>query len=284
MSRQGLRLLLTGGGGLVGRYLAPMLAQRHEVTHYELTDPGDGLPCIVGDLRDSEAVAAACQGKDVVVHLAGIHGPAWRRLGDHALFEINVMGTHNLLAGAVRAGVRRVVFTSSIHATGRYPMPPPYLPIDEDLPRAPLDVYGLSKQLGEQMCRFAASVHGLSVICLRPGWIAPEDAELNQQFTKVFYGVDVRDVAQAHALAVEAPDRLRYEVLLVTAASRLSQVAPEEYFANPVATLENLYPGVRALLEDGTLKIPAQQEWHCIERARRVLGYEPQHNFEVPGS
>lgn len=282
MAETGLRILMTGGCGLVGSRLAPLLRDRHEVTHFEQADPGDGLECIEGDLRDPEAVAAACQGMDVVLHLAGIHGPAWRRLGDHGLFEINIMGTHNILDGAAKAGVRRVVFTSSIHATGRSPLPAPYLPVDEDLPRQPLDVYGLSKQLGEQMCRYAANVHGLSVICLRPGWIAAEDADLTRQFTKVFYGVDVRDVAQAHVLAVEAPDDIRCEAILVTAASRLCEVAPEQYFADPAGTLDTLYPGVGALLEAGTLKLPGQQEWHCIEKARRLLGYAPAHNFTVP--
>ncbi|MCD6361413.1 MAG: NAD(P)-dependent oxidoreductase [Armatimonadetes bacterium] len=279
---EGLRVLLTGGGGLVGRRLAPLLRERHEVTHFDVRDPGDGLPCVEGDLRDAELVREACRGMDVVVHVAGIHGPAWRELGDHALFEINVTGTYNILQGAAQAGVRRVVFTSSIHATGRAPMPPPYLPVDEELPREPLDVYGLSKQLGERMCRYVAQVHGLSVIRLRPGWIAPEDADMPRQFTKVFYGVDVRDVAQAHALAVEAPADVRDEVMLVTAASPLCGVPAERYFADPAGTLERFYPGIRAMLEAGTLALPGQQEWHSIERARRLLGYRPRHNFELP--
>jgi len=277
----GMKVLLTGGCGLVGRRLTPLLRERHEVTHFEAKEPGDGLPCIEGDLRDPELVREACEGQDVVVHVAGIHGPAWRELGDHALFEINIMGTRNILQGAAKAGVRRVIFTSSIHATGRSPMPAPYLPIDEELPREPLDVYGLSKQVGEQMCRYAARVHGMSVICLRPGWICPEDADLTRQFTKVFYGVDVRDVAQAHGLAVEAPAEVRCEAILATAASRLCGVAPEQYFSDPGGTLEGLYPGIRALLDEGTLKLPGQQEWHSIEKARRLLGYEPRHNFEL---
>ncbi len=282
MGSQGLRILMTGGSGLVGSRLAPMLRGRHEVTHLDMVDPGDGLPAIVADLRDPEAVREACVDRDVVIHLAGMHGAAWQAAGDHALMELNLMGTHNVLEGAAAAGVKRVVFTSSIHATGRYPTPVPYLPIDEDLPREPLDIYGLSKQLGEQMCRSAAALHGMSVICLRPGWIAPEDAELNRQFTKVFFGVDVRDGAKAHMLAAEAPAGIPSGPILVTAESPLCSVDPAQYWADPWGTLEGFYPGIRELADAGTLTLHGQQEWHSTELARCLLGYEPQHNFTMP--
>lgn len=281
-AKQRLHVLLTGGSGLVGRRLTPLLTERHDVTHLEMADPGDGLPCIEGDLRDPELVAQACQGMDAIVHVAALHGAAWQAAGDHALFQINVTGTHNILEGARMAGVRRVVFTSSINATGRAPMPPPYLPIDEDLPREPMDLYGLSKKLGEQMCLYAAQRYGLSIICLRPGWIAPEDAPLDRQLTKLFHGVDVRDVAQAHALAVDAPTGPGLHVAIVAADSPLCAVDPMHYFADPHGILDGFYPGIRQLFADGVLSLPGQQEWHSIDRTRCLLGYEPGHNFTWP--
>ncbi|MFW5868880.1 MAG: NAD-dependent epimerase/dehydratase family protein [Armatimonadota bacterium] len=171
-----MKVLLTGGSGLVGTRLAPLLAERHDVTHFEMRDPGDGLPWIEGDLLDPEAVRDACEGVDAVMHVAAIHGPNWRKLGDHAMFEANVMGTQNVIHAAADAGVRRVVFTSSISATGHgQGTPAPYLPIDEDIPRGPADLYGQSKALGEQICRFATERHGLSTIILRPGFICDEE-------------------------------------------------------------------------------------------------------------
>ncbi|MBM4083095.1 MAG: NAD(P)-dependent oxidoreductase, partial [Planctomycetes bacterium] len=125
------KVLLTGGSGLVGRTLAPMLRERWDVTHFEAKDPGDGLPCVLGDLRDSKAVAAACKGMDAVLHVAALHGKAWAQAGDDVGFGVNVIGTKNILEGAAKSGVKRVVFTSSIWATGHGPNPP-YLPIDEE--------------------------------------------------------------------------------------------------------------------------------------------------------
>ncbi len=278
-----MRVLLTGGSGLVGSRLAPMLARRHEVTHFERVDPGDGLPWIAGDLLDAEAVADACMGREAVVHLAAIHGARWGELGDHTMFEINVMGTHNVLEGAAKAGMRRVVFTSSISATGHGQGPPPaYLPIDEDIPRGAADLYGHSKEVGELLCRHTAARHGLSTVILRPGYICAEDVEFARTLDFLFFMVDVRDVAQAHLLALEAPTRLGCEVFLITADSPLARIEPLQFFADRVGTLEKLYPGIGRYFEDGALAPPRGNEWYTIERARTILGYDPQHGFALP--
>jgi len=278
-----MRVLLTGGSGLVGTRLAPMLAQRHEVTHFECVDPGDGLPWIEGDLLDAQAVADACAGQEAVVHVAAIHGARWQELGDHAMFEINVMGTHNVLEGAAGAGVRRVVFTSSISATGHgQGTPPPWLPIDEDIPRGAADLYGHSKQVGELLCRHTAARHGLSVIILRPGFICAEDVEFARTLDFLFFMVDVRDVARAHLLALEAPADLGCEAFLITADSPLARIEPLQFFADRGGTLEKLYPGIGRYLADGTLAPPRGTEWYTIERARTVLGWEPEHGFALP--
>ncbi len=278
-----MRVLLTGGGGLVGSRLAPMLAERHDVTHFEIADPGDGLPWIEGDLLGNGAVAAACEGMEAVVHLAAVHGRRWREVGDHAMFQTNVMGTHNILQGAVGAGVRRVVFTSSISATGHGNGPPaPSLPIDEETPRGPSDLYGLSKQLGEQMCRFATARYGLSTMVLRPGYICAEDVPFERTIDFLFHMVEVGDVARAHLLALEAPEELSHGTFIVTADSPLARVEPLQFFADRAGTLEGLFPGIARHIEDGTLDASRGKEWYTIERARRVLGWEPKRGFELP--
>ncbi|NDK16980.1 MAG: NAD-dependent epimerase/dehydratase family protein [Armatimonadetes bacterium] len=75
------RVLLTGGSGLVGRTLAPLLSAQWEVTHFDAVDPGDGLPFIEGDLRDGAAVATACRGMEAVVHVRRCTGRRGRGRG-----------------------------------------------------------------------------------------------------------------------------------------------------------------------------------------------------------
>ena len=274
------RLLLTGGSGLLGRTLAPRLTGRYEVTHFDVSDPGDGLPFTEGDLRDAGAVAEACRGMDAVLHLAALHGRAWESAGDDAGFAVNTVGTKNVLEGAAAAGGRRVVFTSSIWAAGHGP-DPPYLPIDEDLPRAPAELYGLTKALGERMCRYTTSRYGVSTVVLRPGGIRPAEAYAPNAPGYLSVAVDVRDVASAHVLALEAGDDLRHDVFIVTADSPLCRVAPEAFRADPVAALESVVPGAARVAPEGGLELRRDMEWYTIAKARRVLGYEPEHNFRT---
>lgn len=279
-----MNVLLTGGSGLVGSRLAPMLAEGHEVTNLDIRDPGDGLPWIEADLLDAEAVAAACEGVDAVVHLAALHGRAWSEAGDAAMMRLNVMGTRNVLDGAANAGVRRVVFTSSISATGHGAggLPPPSLPIDEDIPRGPCDPYGLSKQLGEQLCEWYTARHGLSTMVLRPGFICDEDVTLAESVRFLSYQVEVGDVARAHLAALEAPQNLRHGTFVITADSPLTRVEPQHFLADRVGALETVLPGIAELIESGAIDVSGITEWYIIERARRVLGWEPQRGFEVP--
>jgi nucleoside-diphosphate-sugar epimerase len=270
---------LTGGTGLVGRTLAPLLRERYEVTHFDVSDPGDGLPAILGDLRSPSAVAAACRGMDAILHVAALHGQAWAAAGDDAGFAVNLAGTKNILEGAAAAGVKRVVFTSSIWATGHDAPPAPHLPIDEALAREPAELYGLTKILGEQMCRYATAKYGFSTIVLRPGGIRPAAGYAPLQTGFLVGAVDVRDVAQAQVLALAAAESLRHDVFIITADSPLCQVQPQAYRADPAGMLDRVVPGVAARVRDGKLQLPAAGEWYSVAKAKRVLGYQPQFGF-----
>jgi len=118
---------------------------------------------VVADLADQDALAAACQGVDTVVHLAGVPDPAaaWDKL-----LEANVIGTANVFAAAKAAGCRRVVFASSIHAVSGYPGD---VQVRTTEPVNPRDLYGVSKCFGEALGRFYAEQQDLSVIVLRIG-------------------------------------------------------------------------------------------------------------------
>jgi nucleoside-diphosphate-sugar epimerase len=269
------RILVTGGSGLLGRALLPLLAD-HEVVHFGLEPPGDGRPFIAGDLCRADAVAEACRGCEAVIHLAALHGRAWEAAGDEIGFGVNLEGTRNILEGAARAGARRVVWTSSIWAAGHGPVPP-YLPIDEDLPRQPCELYGLTKLLGEALCRYYTQRHGLSTLALRPAGIAPAERYRPDDLAYLGGVVDVRDVAQAHALALAAPAALTHAVLNVTADSPLCRVSPEDYVRDPGATLARLCPAVRGRAD--LQAAPPVEEWWSITRAKELLGYAPRYNF-----
>src|SRR4051794_30713211 len=109
----GRTVLVTGGSGYFGSLLAAqLLAAGDKVRTFDIVTPDDdgaGIEHITGDVRDRDAVAAACEGVDVVFHNVA-QVPLAK---DRHLFEaVNVGGTANLLVAARGAGVDKVVYTS----------------------------------------------------------------------------------------------------------------------------------------------------------------------------
>ena len=107
--------LVTGGGGFLGLYVVEQLVARGD--RVRVLCRGDyprlrelGVEVVCGDVRDATAVRTACEAIDTVFHVAavaGIWGP-WQHF-----FEINTLGTRNVLAGCHAGGVRKLVYTSS---------------------------------------------------------------------------------------------------------------------------------------------------------------------------
>ena len=207
-----MQILVTGHQGLIGRaVVSRLLAEGDGVVGF---DAADGQ-----DIRDAAAVAHAAAGCDAIVHLAALLGRPEDSAAD--IMTVNVTGTWNVLAAARAAGIRRVVSFSSVNALGIFSGngTPDYLPIDDaHRPRA-TTAYGISKRLGEEMCRCFTRDTGISTICIRPPWVcddARKAAELAKraanpaaEWTPFWeYGawVDVDDLAEAVFLALRCPD------------------------------------------------------------------------------
>jgi nucleoside-diphosphate-sugar epimerase len=160
----GRSVLVTGGSGYFGSVLVgTSLAQGDDVRVFDLNPPDSDLEPVEyvhGDIRDRDAVHAACEGVDVVLHNVA-QVPLAR---DRALFEsVNVVGTANLLIAARVARVAKVVHTSSSAVFGI----PERNPVTELTPCRPLEAYGRAKLEAELLCREAAS-SGVDITIIRP--------------------------------------------------------------------------------------------------------------------
>ncbi|MCH2206648.1 MAG: NAD-dependent epimerase/dehydratase family protein [Lentisphaerales bacterium] len=108
-------ILVTGGGGFLGRHIVNLLLERgDQITVLNRSKYPDleerGVTCLTGDLRDAESVKNAVSGKDVVFHVAakaGIWGP------EQDYYGINVTGTENILSACKSEGVKKLIYTSS---------------------------------------------------------------------------------------------------------------------------------------------------------------------------
>lgn len=168
-----MKILITGGAGFIGSHMAEsFLAKGWSVTVLDnfssgrrenLSHISDEIEIIEGDIRDKSAVASAMHGSVAVVHLAALASVPASFLNPEETYKVNFMGTQNILEAALQNKVERVTFASSSAVYGDTEV----LPITEETPDNPLSPYGLSKFLGEKLCRFYNTAFGLPVTVFR---------------------------------------------------------------------------------------------------------------------
>ncbi|MFN7171362.1 MAG: NAD-dependent epimerase/dehydratase family protein [Fimbriimonadaceae bacterium] len=165
-----MKVLVTGGAGFIGSNVVELLLERgHEPTVLDNLSTGyatnlrEGVPFIEADVRDSGKVDQACDGTEVVFHLAASVGNRRSIRDPREDAEINMFGTINVLDAARKNGVRKVVYSSSAGIFGELKQ----LPIDESHPIDPDTPYGASKLAGEKECLAYAKCFELEAVCLR---------------------------------------------------------------------------------------------------------------------
>lgn len=167
-----MKTLVTGGAGFIGSNLVrKLLARGHRVAVLDDLSSGyatnlaglEGVEFIEGDVRDEALLEQVVQGVDSVFHLAASVGN--KRSLDEPLVdsEINHMGTLKLLEAARRAGVRKLVMSSSAGVYGELRT----IPIREDHPLDPETPYGVSKLGAERMCLAYARLYEIECVALR---------------------------------------------------------------------------------------------------------------------
>jgi nucleoside-diphosphate-sugar epimerase len=271
-----MRIVVTGGSGKGGKWVVRDLREAgHDVLNVDARH--DGSPhgqCLVADLTDLGQTLDALSGAAAVVHFAAIPAPEIRPDGE--TFRINVMSTYNVFAAAEMHRVQRVVWASSETVLGLpFDIPPAFAPIDEAIEPRPESSYSLSKLAGETMAGQFARRTGIGFLGLRISNIMePEDYARFPSFWddprlrkwNLWGYVDARDVATATRLGLERPIE-GSEICIVAAAdtvmTRPSADLMTEVF--PTVPLRRAVEGRETLLS--------------IDRARRVLGYEPAHRW-----
>lgn len=170
-------VLVTGAAGFLGTAVCQTLRELgHDVLGTDRAAPTDADGAfVVADLLDPAAAVRLCAGKSVVVHLA--NWPHVRSAPPLQVFSDNVSMNMNLFVAAADAGVRQIIFASSIQTfvgNGRIaqeterPSTLPYLPLDSRMPRQPGNLYALSKCVGEdQLAYMVAQAAVPSGVALR---------------------------------------------------------------------------------------------------------------------
>ncbi len=296
-----MKILVTGGAGYIGSICVEYLINAgHTVTifdnltegHRAAVDPRATL--ITGDLQERCDIEDALERvrPDAVMHFAANALVGESMTNPSKYFRNNVYGGINLLDAMHAAGCKRLVFSSTCATFGV----PERMPIDETLPQRPINPYGESKLMFEQVLRWYSEIHGLTYVALRYFNAAGasetfgEDhriethlipnvlkVALGQKANVEIYGTDyptpdgtcirdyihILDLAQAHMLALAAPVSAKYNLGTGGGTSVREIIATcEKVTGKKIAVIEKpRRPGDPPRLIAGSEKVRAELGW-----------------------
>jgi UDP-glucose 4-epimerase len=296
-----MRVLITGGAGFIGSHLVDRLLaspratpsayeivvfdnlRRGNPAHLEPHLSAGRVRLIVGDIRDEAALRAACQGVEIIFHLAAQANVIGSEADRDYAFTTNVVGVYTLLKVAEAAGVRRILFSSSREVYGE----PETLPVREDAPLAPKNAYGASKVAGEMYLRIAQARGALETVIFRLANVyGPRDSErvipiwlerARRHEELLLYGGDqlidflwVGDVVEAFALAAQAE---RERVVGQTINIGTGVGTPLATLARRILTLSGSQGGMRVL---PARSVEVRRFVADPARLKAILGLDPE--------
>jgi nucleoside-diphosphate-sugar epimerase len=181
-ARAGDLVLVTGASGRIGANLCRVLQSRG----YRLRGivlPGDpavakldglDIEVVEADLRDEVAVVNACEGVDAICHLAALMGPDAGDMPVSEYWRLNVDATLHVLEGARLNGrIVKLVFASTDATYAA--VNPCYVPMDENHPMNPVNLYGLTKVAGERLCKDYLTEWQVPTAVVRYGGVGSPD-------------------------------------------------------------------------------------------------------------
>ena len=310
-----MKVLVTGASGFTGSHLVQSLTRAgHGVralvrasSRRDLLE-GLGVELAEGDLADPGSLRRAVSGTERIYHLAALYREA--KLPDRVYFDVNVEGTRRLAEAAQAEGGVPFIYCSTCGVHGDVAHPP----ADETAPYNPGDIYQKTKVEAERLLLTMHRERGLPVVILRPvGIYGPGD----RRFLKLFRGVarrhfpmigkgdifyhltHVEDVVRGFVRAAEVP-AARGEAFIL-AGSRFTtvkelieiiareagvppprlRIPPAPMYVAAVACEAICRPlGIEPPLYRRRLDFFLKNRAFKIEKARRVLGWEPRIDLE----
>lgn len=204
-----MKLVITGAAGHIGSRFVELYGQNYDLLLTDLGPPyvvGVDRRWRFGDICDAQFLESVFGDAEAVLHLAA--NPAYPAPLER-LYRPNILGAAQVFQSAYRAGVRRLVFASSVHAVLGYG---PERPVRPEWPARPVSLYGATKVFGEALCRAYAKA-GMSCLAIRIGAFSPvpvDPARCQGEGARQF--VSHEDLCQLLDLALRAPDSLRFGI------------------------------------------------------------------------
>jgi UDP-glucose 4-epimerase len=233
-------------------------------------------------------------GVHAVLHTATLHKPHIATHTRQDFVDTNVTGTLNLLEEATAAGVGAFIFTSTTSVFGRALVPQVGQPaawITEDVVPLPKNIYGVTKAAAENLCELFHNIRGLPCLILRTSRFFPEpddSKEIRQSYEDsnakvnefLHRRADIEDVVNAHLLALERVDAIRFGRYIVSATTPFTRDDLQEVRTNADAVVRRRVPRYQEVYAGlGWSMFPGIDRVYINDRARRDLDWIPRYDF-----
>jgi nucleoside-diphosphate-sugar epimerase len=261
-----MKVLVTGAAGNAGQAVSRALAASGVTVRMADTMAPPASHAAIGefvrcDTRTPDDVRRAVVGMDGVIHLAAWHCAHVPPVSDATIFAVNVDGTFNVFEACREAGVKSIVYASSM-AFGWG------------------SVYGVTKVIGEDLCRTYHEMTGAAVAMLRYHDFVPK-SYLAFGPKLLRNGVDRRDVADATVAALHAAAEQKFGLFrtIVHTDHHMPPEVQTDFQRLGPAWCEAQMPGAQDLIARYEMSLPERVEQHDLSEAKERMGWEPNIGF-----
>jgi len=272
-----MKIAVTGTSGHIGRAIHFALCREHEVVGIDRSV--SSVTTHLGEIDDYKLLTNAFKGAEAVVHTAALHAPHVGIYEDNEFYRINIEGTKNVFRAAVDCGVQALAFTST---TALYGYAAQWQDsaswINEETIPEPKSIYHRTKLEAEKFLEAEAS-QNLKVTTLRMSRCFPEPAPIMAMY-RLHRGIDSRDVAEGHRLALVNPGE-NYRIFILSGTTPFTRSDCKILKQTPEEVLRHRCPSICDLFASRQWKLPDSiDRVYDSSLAQQALGWTPSYGFE----
>ncbi|MGF7081109.1 NAD-dependent epimerase/dehydratase family protein [Mucilaginibacter sp. UYCu711] len=275
-----MKVLVTESSGKLGSATVKHLKKRGHIA-YGLDIVPSGTTDELIDITNPDSVMTTCRGFDAVIHTAALHGKHYESgYPRDAFISVNITGTLNLLNACIKNGISCFLYTSttSIYGDAMVDLEKAVW-VDELLAERPRDIYDITKQTAEQLCKDFFYKEGLQTSVYRVARFLPETDNLRLNH-RLYRGLDERDGAEALRLALGVEFK-NFEIFNISGGSPFDETELHAIKQNPEPVILKHCPAAAEIYKANGWRFPKSiDRVYICDKATRYFNYKPVYSFE----
>lgn len=288
-----MKILVTGSSGHLGEGIIRELTKTtHSYIGVDII-PSE-FTTHVGSITDPKFVNLILKDVNYIIHTATLHKPHVATHSHQDFIDTNITGTLILLEEALVNNVRAFIYTSTTSTFGDTLTPgsnEPAIWITEQTKSIPKNIYGVTKNAAEDLCRLFYRNHKLPCLILKTSRFFPEEddkkhnreqfEDLNLRANEYLYRrVDIEDAVSAHLLAVEKAEKIGFGKYIISATSPFQERDLAEINYDAISVVKRIFPDFKEIFaKQGWKMLPKIDRVYVNEKARKELDWIPKYDF-----